>query len=513
MEAKPKITKEVLCEEARFILANIMAESKYGRQNSHDDIRRVCEGAISIPFTEYVSFLGNSGYLEHDLRKESLEVTGLGETIVNGGNLAELAAQAVSHFKSVRTRKRAVNQESSGVPEKRPRREHVSELRRGRPVHQKGEEKARYEKIATIGSGGVGTVHRARQVALGREVALKEIRDLFDFFAEEQRTEIVRRFGEVARAHAELTHPNILQVHDVDLDAEFPYIVSQLCSNGSVRRLIADAESIPVGLALRYLLQTLHALHAAHQKDVSHRGLKPENMLIDEFGNIKVSDFGFSRVAEQYQPVIRQVYVGMGTVGYMAPELFSDPSNAGPQADIYALGIIFYELLTRKLPGRRSAMPSEIDPKLPTGIDDVFDLMTRDEREERYGSIEEILRDIDRIKGLSDVLDNQQPILAAENPLEQITFRESEPIQDDETPPLAPEEPVVEPATPSEVIKDLIENAIEDGLEEESVEVSMDTPPVEVLSPEATSESTPVSTRSASPSSPPPPPPGTKKKS
>ncbi len=503
MEAKPKITKEVLCEEARFILANIMAESKYGRQNSHDDIRRVCEGAISIPFTEYVSFLGNSGYLEHDRTKESLEVTDLGETIVNGGNLTELAAQAVSHFKSVRTRGRAANRESSGVSEPRPSRERASVSRRSRPRNKEAET-ARYEKLVTIGSGGIGTVYRARQVSLNREVALKEIRDLFDFFAEEQRSEIVRRFGDVARAHAELTHPNILQVHDVDLAAEFPFVVSQLCANGSVRRLITDAEAIPVGLALRYLLQTLHALHAAHQKDVSHRGLKPENMLIDEFGNIKVSDFGFSRVVERDQSVIRQVYVGMGTVGYMAPELFSDPSNAGPQADIYALGIIFYELLTRKLPGRRSAMPSEIDPKLPKGIDDVFDLMTRDEREERYGSIEEILRDIDRIKGLSDVLDSQQPVLAAENPLEQITFKESDPpSEEQQTPALTP----VEPAPSG--IKDLIENAIEGGLEEEepeSVEIPIDTPPVDTLA-ETTSES-PVdaSARSASPSSPPPPP-------
>ena len=84
------------------------------------------------------------------------------------------------------------------------------------------------------------------------------------------------------------------------------------------------------------------------------RGLKPENLVIDAYGNVKVSDFGFARIVERDAAVIRQVYVGMGNIAYMAPELYHDPVAAGPQTDIYALGIIFYELLTRRLPGRRS---------------------------------------------------------------------------------------------------------------------------------------------------------------
>ncbi|MBL4635562.1 MAG: serine/threonine protein kinase [Kofleriaceae bacterium] len=439
-KTKAKVTKEVLCEEARFILANVMAESKYGRQNSYDDIRRVCEGAVSIPFTEYVGFLVASGYLNHDRHKESLEVTSMGEDVVNGGSLTELTVQAVSHFKSARGRNRGQNTGSSEAsPPRRDREEPRRPDRdreRERPRPERKERGAssernysealdsRYEKLASIGSGGVGTVYRARQVPLNRQVALKEIRDLFSFFSEEQRPEIVRRFTDVVRAHADLAHPNILPIHDVNLEKEFPYVVSELCPNGSVRRLITDAETIPVSLALKYLLQTLHALQAAHRERVSHRGLKPENMLIDAHGNVKVSDFGFSRIVERDQSVIRQVYVGMGTVAYMAPELFSDPTGAGPQADIYALGIIFYELLTRKLPGRRSPMPSEIDPKLPVGLDDIFDNMTKDSRTERYSTVDEILEDFNKIESLNEVLDQQQQVLAAENPLDDIKFKE-----------------------------------------------------------------------------------------
>src|SRR3977135_1807678 len=102
MEGRAKVTKEVLCEEARFILANVMAEARYGRQNRYDDIRRVCEGAVSIPFGEYIGFLEKSGYLRHDHGNESLEVTPEGETVVNGGNLPEFTERAVSHFKKLR---------------------------------------------------------------------------------------------------------------------------------------------------------------------------------------------------------------------------------------------------------------------------------------------------------------------------------------------------------------------------------------------------------------------------
>lgn len=458
MEGRAKVTKEVLCEEARFILANVMAEARYGRQNRYDDIRRVCEGAVSIPFAEYIGFLEKSGYLRHDRTSESLEVTPEGETVVNGGNLQEFTERAVSHFKKLRqSRAMAVpssaipmgTQSGAGpVPSPPPARNDASSLMRsegsaaqrlpvkdskvsssgGRPSaavsgEMAGDVENRYEKLATIGSGGMGTVYRARQIALNREVALKEIRDLFGFFSEDQRNEIVRRFTDVVRAWGNLAHPNILPIHDVNIWVEYPNLITELAPNGSARRLINDAEEIPVELAFKYLLQTLHALRAAHQQRVYHRGLKPEQLLIDAYGNVKVSDFGFTRIIERDHAVIRQVYVGMGNVAYMAPELYNDPMAAGPQGDIYALGIIFYELLTRKLPGRRSPMPSQINPSLPRGIDDIFDQMTRDAKNERYATVDDILDDIDKLEGMESVLGRQNQVLVGESPLQSIKFR------------------------------------------------------------------------------------------
>ncbi len=453
MEGRAKVTKEVLCEEARFILANVMAEARYGRQNRYDDIRRVCEGAVSIPFAEYIGFLEKSGYLRHDRGNEVLEVSPEGETVVNGGNLAEFTERAVSHFKKLRqSRAMAVpgaipTGTQSGLPAAATSREptvspgdgsSVAPLPRkdpkmttsgGRHTAVVGGEivasdmEQRYEKLALIGSGGMGTVFRARQVALNREVALKEVRDLFSFFSEEQRNEIVRRFTDVVRAWGNLAHPNILPIHDVNLWSEFPNVVTELAPNGSARRLINDAEELPVELVFKYLLQTLHALRAAHAQRVYHRGLKPEQLLIDAYGNVKVSDFGFTRIVERDHAVIRQIYVGMGNVAYMAPELYTDPMMAGPQGDIYALGIIFYELLTRKLPGRRSPMPSEVNSGMPRGVDDIFDRMTRDSRGERYATVDDILDDIDKLEGMERLLDRQNQVLVGDSPLSNIKFR------------------------------------------------------------------------------------------
>ena len=457
MEGRAKVTKEVLCEEARFILANVMAEARYGRQNRYDDIRRVCEGAVSIPFSEYIGFLEKSGYLRHDRGNESLEVSPEGETVVNGGNLTEFTERAVSHFKKLR-QSRAMAVPGSQVPMGSqsgvlaaalreppprdrdrgevsgagplPRKDPKMTTSGGRPSAVAGGEiqlgadmENRYEKLASIGSGGMGTVYRARQVALNREVALKEVRDLFGFFSEDQRNEIVRRFTDVVRAWGNLAHPNILPIHDVNLWTEYPNVVTELAPNGSARRLINDAEELPVEIVFKYLLQTLHALRAAHAQRVYHRGLKPEQLLIDGYGNVKVSDFGFTRIVERDHAVIRQIYVGMGNVAYMAPELYTDPMAAGPQGDIYALGIIFYELLTRKLPGRRSPMPSQINPSMPRGVDDIFDKMTRDAKAERYASVDDILDDIDKLEGLETLLGGGERVLVQESPLSSIKFR------------------------------------------------------------------------------------------
>src|SRR5262249_7665816 len=109
----------------------------------------------------------------------------------------------------------------------------------------------RYEKLVRIGTGGIGTVWKARQITLDREVAVKEIRELFALVTEDQKREIQRRFGEVVRQAARLSHPNIMPLLDVNSERESPYMVMEFATHGNLRRIIRDAEEIPVPLAIK----------------------------------------------------------------------------------------------------------------------------------------------------------------------------------------------------------------------------------------------------------------------
>jgi hypothetical protein len=447
MEAKAKLTKEMLCEEARFILANILAEGRYGKQNRFDHIRRICEGAVSVALPDYISFLESFGYLVYDRESDVLDVTADGERVVSGDRTPELMSRVVQHFGTrggvqvpaaaarrarAAAAQRALDGDSDDATTAGPNRAGAGEIL-----------DRRYEKLERLGAGGIGTVWKARQVTLDREVALKEIREVFGYFTDEQRREIVRRFGEVVRQAARLAHPNILPLLDVNADREFPYLVMELAPHGNLRRIIDHAEEVPISLAIKYFVQTLHALRAAHDQGVIHRGLKPENILLDRYGNALVSDFGLARVAERDPILIKQVYVGMGTIAYMAPELYADPLAVGPQTDLYALGIILYELLARRLPGRRSPMPSTVCKGLPSAIDDIFDKLTRDDRNERYKSTEEVLDDFYRSAEIGAIADIKGLLPFFKSPLETLKFKDVPAVA------AAPEGTPTSPATQS----------------------------------------------------------------
>src|SRR5262249_47262762 len=279
MEAKAKLTKEMICEEARFILANILAEGRYGKQNHLDDIRRICEGAVSLALDEYIVFLETYGYLSHDRRSDTLDVTSEGERVVSGDKTQELMGRVLAHF---------VSRSQSGVTSAAlPRRTRAF----GTPPPPPGSSGAaggagddengtstgidrvirdvagegnrdsreildrRYEKIERIGSGGIRPGFPARPINLQRAVSVKEVRELFHFFTEEQRREIQRRFGEVVRSAARLSHPNIMPLIDVNSEREYPYMVMELAPHGNLRRIIKWAEEIPVPLAIKYFVQ------------------------------------------------------------------------------------------------------------------------------------------------------------------------------------------------------------------------------------------------------------------
>jgi serine/threonine protein kinase len=197
----------------------------------------------------------------------------------------------------------------------------------------------------------MGEVYRARDTALGREVAVKVLPA--DFASDPDR---LRRFTQEAQAAAALNHPNILAIHHIGEQDGAPYIVSELLEGETLRdRLRAGPP--PVRKAVEYAMQVANGLASAHDKGIVHRDLKPENLFITNDGRVKILDFGLAKLtrpdegapAGEQATVTAGTGVGMvlGTVGYMSPEQVR-AQTVDARTDIFSLGAILYELVTGK---------------------------------------------------------------------------------------------------------------------------------------------------------------------
>lgn len=271
-----------------------------------------------------------------------------------------------------------------------------SSLINAAPPPSKGQDlDLRYQKSDQIGSGPLGTVFRGKHNALGLDVCVKELKDIFGYFSFLQRGEVIKRLKKELCAQAQVRHPGIVGVLDQNTDVARPYFVMELC-RGSLREKLdaSGGKGIPVPQAVRYFLQLAYGLRAAHQQGLTHHNLKPENVLFDAYGNAKLADFGLSRVIEVDQSKgMPQVFVGTGGMGYMSPELIARSKDAGPSSDVYGLGILLYEMLTGQIPGRRSPLPSEINSEVPAKLDPIFDKMTQDRKDSRYPDFEAVFED------------------------------------------------------------------------------------------------------------------------
>jgi hypothetical protein len=254
----------------------------------------------------------------------------------------------------------------------------------------------RYVKLEAIGHGPLGTVFRGRHTALGLDVAIKELKDIFGYFSFLQRGEVLKRLKREICAQAVVRHPAIAAVIDQNTEAATPYFVVELCASNLRARLDGAAgKGLPPEQAIRVFLQLAYGLEAAHAQGFTHGNLKPENVLLDALGNARLADFGLSRVIEvDASKGMPQVFVGTGGMGYMSPEqLVRTGKDLGPSSDVYGLGILLYEMLTGYLPGRRSPLPSAANPGVPAKLDAIFDRMTQDRKEERYPDFEAVLAD------------------------------------------------------------------------------------------------------------------------
>ena len=216
----------------------------------------------------------------------------------------------------------------------------IEELRRRLP---------QFEIIALHGRGGMGAVYRAHQRALGRDVALKILVPNHPGAAE--------RFATEARALARLSHPGIVTVYDVGRDDELCWLAMEFV-NGPTLREAMHAKTLDPIRALALIPTLCDALQYAHDQGVVHRDIKPENLLLDRDGRLKIADFGLARMLCDGNGPTQHSQTVLGTPSYMAPEQIEHPASVDHRADLFALGVVFYELLTGELPLGRFSPPS-----------------------------------------------------------------------------------------------------------------------------------------------------------
>jgi eukaryotic-like serine/threonine-protein kinase len=264
----------------------------------------------------------------------------------------------------------------------------------------------RYRIVRPLGSGGMAEVYLAHDDVLDREVALKILSNSYS--GDE---EFVERFRREAQSAAALTHPNIVSIYDrgeTDDDPGTYYIAMEYLPGGSLKDRINSRGALPARTAAEVALQIAEALKAAHERDVVHRDIKPHNILVTESGDLKVTDFGIARAATS--STMTRTGSIMGTAHYISPEqALGEP--AGPQSDLYSLGVVLYEMLTGELPfdaetpigiamkhvNESPKPPSELDSSIPEGLDAITLRLISKNPEERYPDESELIRDLENV--------------------------------------------------------------------------------------------------------------------
>ncbi|TAJ19254.1 MAG: serine/threonine protein kinase, partial [Planctomycetota bacterium] len=241
-----------------------------------------------------------------------------------------------------------------------------------------------------LGRGAMGSVWRARQLELSRDVALKVLAP-----ATSNDPSFRARFEREARALAALDHPHIVRVYDYGQAGPYSFLLMELVEGASLRELLQQGrlgEAEVLGLAR----DTCAALAYAHARGVVHRDIKPENLLVDGAGRIKVADFGLAKLVGPAATASLRSSGGerVGTPLYMAPEQLEQPASVDHRADLYALGVVLYELLTGELPIGRFDAPSKRGSPSARYDSVVLRALEKD-REQRQRDAEEVQSELD----------------------------------------------------------------------------------------------------------------------
>jgi len=289
-------------------------------------------------------------------------------------------------------------------------------------VEEVGKHFPELEIIGVVGVGGMGVVYKARQTKLDRFVALKLMSAQLA-----EHSVFVERFNREGRVLAQLNHPHIVNVFDFGSRGDFLYLLMEFVDGVSLREAM-QAETIAPADCLVLVQDICSALQFAHEQGVLHRDIKPENVLLDQHGRVKLADFGIAKLVSPEAPEnisLTNQNAVLGTLHYMAPEQLETPRSVDHRADIYSLGVVFYELLTGELPIGRFPAPSDAsmtDPRL----DKVVLRALEKRRDLRYQTVEEVKTDVESLKPPnSGVQQGVPPEPTAHDSTEPIRFKTS----------------------------------------------------------------------------------------
>src|SRR5579859_4393290 len=263
----------------------------------------------------------------------------------------------------------------------------------------------RYEILQVLGRGGMGAVYKARDREVNRIIALKVIRpDLAG------NSSIIDRFKQELVLSHQVTHRNVVRIYDLGEADGVKFITMEYIEGGDLRSLIKERKAFPPGEAVEIMLQICRALEAAHTVGVIHRDLKPQNVMRDNQGRVVVMDFGLARLMESNG--MTQTGALVGTMEYMSPEQALG-SQLDQRSDLFTLGLIFYELLTGKMPfaadsalaslikrtQERAAAVTQHDKNIPAVLANIVAKCMERDPKLRYQSCTELLNDLEAWQG------------------------------------------------------------------------------------------------------------------
>lgn len=270
----------------------------------------------------------------------------------------------------------------------------------------------RYEIIRVLGSGAMGVVYEGQDNKLHRHVAIKTIikNALIDAG---QAADYSERFMREAQAVAQLNHPNIVTVYDFGEEGDISYFVMEFIQGHELKQFLDSGVQFPLTKSLGLMIDLLGALDYAHSHGIVHRDIKPANIMIDQSGRLKLTDFGVVKVLDNQEGT--QAGTMVGTPGYMSPEQILG-TGVSPRSDIFAAGVVLYQLLTWKKPftgegvftiqqkiiNEDPAPPSTLDANLPPFLDQIVGKALAKKPEQRYAHASEFADDLKHFLAMGD---------------------------------------------------------------------------------------------------------------